>query len=62
LIAGKKVTAKAYFRPPLPWKAIRTFKHAGKGSARDFFKGLPFLFWTNIIKRNLRLLFSGTPS
>lgn len=60
LIAGDKVTAKAYFRPPLPWKAIRTFKHAGKGSAPDFFKGLPFLFWTNIIKRNLRLLF-GNP-
>lgn len=58
LIAGEKVTAKAYFRPPIPWRAIRTFKHAGKGSAPDFFKGLPFLIWTNIVKRNLRLLFN----
>ncbi|MBL4769170.1 MAG: redoxin domain-containing protein [Rhodobacteraceae bacterium] len=58
LIAGKNVTAKAYFRPPLPWRAIHTFKQAGKGSAPDFFKGLPFLIWQNIVKRNLRLLFS----
>lgn len=58
LIAGKEVTAKAYFRPPLPWRAIQTFKQAGHGSAPDFFKGLPFLIWTNLIKRNLRLLFS----
>lgn len=58
LIAGKEATAKAYFRPPLPWRAIRTFKQAGNGSAPDFFKGLPFLIWTNLIKRNLRLLFS----
>ncbi|MFT4959838.1 MAG: peroxiredoxin [Paracoccaceae bacterium] len=58
LVAGKKVTAKAYFRPPLPWRAIRTFKHAGTGSALDFFKGLPFLIWQNIVKRNLRLLFN----
>lgn len=58
LIAGKDASAKAYFRPPLPWRAIETFKQAGKGSAPDFFKGLPFLIWTNLIKRNLRLLFS----
>lgn len=58
LSAGEKVTAKSYFRPPLPWRAIRTFKHAGKGSAPDFFKGLPLLIWTNIVKRNLRLLFN----
>jgi peroxiredoxin len=58
LVAGKAPRAKAYFRPPLPWRAIQTFKQAGNGSASDFFKGLPFLIWTNLIKRNLRLLFS----
>lgn len=57
LIAGKTVKAKSYFRPPLPWIAIQTLAKAGKGSTADFLKGLPFLFWTNIIKRNLRLLF-----
>jgi hypothetical protein len=57
LLAGHAVTAKPYFRPALPTTVLRTLGNAGKGSAADFFKGLPFLIWTNIIKRNLRLLF-----
>lgn len=57
LLAGQAVTAKPYFRPALPTTVLRTLGNAGKGSAADFFKGLPFLIWTNIIKRNLRLLF-----
>ncbi|MGJ8590886.1 MAG: hypothetical protein ACSHXW_22555, partial [Yoonia sp.] len=57
LLAGHTVTAKPYFRPALPTTVLRTLGNAGKGSAADFFKGLPFLIWTNIIKRNLRLLF-----
>ena len=59
LTEGRKVTAKSYFRPPLPPVVFRTFKHAGKGSAWDFFKGLPYLIWANIVKRNLRLFFSS---
>lgn len=60
LLAGRAVTAKPYFRPALPTTVFRTLGNAGKGSAVDFFKGLPFLIWTNIIKRNLRLFF-GRP-
>lgn len=58
LLAGRAVTAKAYFRPATPATALRTLRNAGKGSAADFFKGLPFLIWTNLIKRNLRLFFN----
>lgn len=61
LIAGKRITAKSYFRPAVPIAVLHTFKNAGKGSAADFFKGLPHLFWTNVIKRNLRLLFGRAP-
>lgn len=60
LLAGREVTARDYFRPARPATVFRTLSKAGKGSAADFFKGLPFLIWTNIIKRNLRLLF-GRP-
>lgn len=60
LTQGRSVTAKSYFKPATPAVAFRTFEHAGKGAAPDFFKGLPFLIWTNIIKRNLRLLFGRT--
>ncbi|SDX64446.1 TlpA family protein disulfide reductase [Roseicitreum antarcticum] len=60
LIAGRAVTAKDYFRPAVPVTVFRTLSKAGKGSAADFFKGLPFLIWTNIIKRNLRLFFGRT--
>lgn len=58
LVAGRVVTAKPYFRPAVPTTVFKTLGKAGKGSAADFFKGLPFLFWTNIIKHNLRLLFN----
>lgn len=58
LKAGQKVHVKSYFRPARPAVALRTLRRAGKGSAADFFKGLPKLIWTNIIKRNLRLLSS----
>lgn len=60
LLAGRAVTAKPYFRPARPMTVFRTLGNAGKGSAADFFKGLPVLIWTNIIKRNLRLFF-GRP-
>lgn len=58
LVEGREITAKSYFRPALPKAVFRTLGNAGKGSAADFFKGLPFLIWTNIIKRNLRLFFN----
>lgn len=60
LTQGRSITAKSYFKPATPAVVFRTFEHAGKGAAPDFFKGLPFLIWTNVIKRNLRLLFGRT--
>ncbi|MEP4032499.1 deiodinase-like protein [Roseibium polysiphoniae] len=57
LVEGRPITARSFFRPAVPTVAIRTMKNAGKGSAADFFKGLPFLVWTNVFKRNWRLLF-----
>lgn len=61
LIAGKKITAKSYFRPAKPTAVFHTFSNAGKGSAADFFLGLPNLIWNNIFKRNLRLMFGRAP-
>lgn len=58
LLEGREVTSKSYFRPATPLTVFRTMRKAGSGSAADFFKGLPFLIWTNLIKRNLRLLFN----
>lgn len=58
LLAGRPATAKSYFRPALPHVALKTLKRGGKGSAADFFKGLPALIWINVVKRNLRLLFN----
>lgn len=57
LVDGKDVTAKSMFKPALLPVAKKTFERAGKGSGVDFFKGLPHLFWNNMIKRNLRELF-----
>ncbi|WP_417812060.1 deiodinase-like protein [Thalassospira alkalitolerans] len=56
LTAGRPVTAKSYFRPALPTTVFKTLINAGDGAAADFFKGLPFLIWVNIIKRNIRIL------
>ena len=56
LIANKPVTARSFFRPAVPTVVFRTLGNAGRGSAWDFLKGLPYLIWVNIIKRNLRLL------
>jgi len=62
LIEGRPVLTKSYCRPPVPTRAIRTFRGAGKGSALDFFKSLPALIWSNLIKRNLRLMFNRPQS
>ncbi len=59
LLAGKSVRAEAFFLPPKPPVAIGTFKQAGRGSARDFFIGLPQLVWKNFVRRNLRLIFGN---
>lgn len=59
LLAGKPVQAEAYFLPPWTPVAISTFRQAGRGSARDFFVGLPQLAWKNLVRRNLRLLFGN---
>ncbi|EDQ35125.1 Iodothyronine deiodinase [Hoeflea phototrophica DFL-43] len=58
LTDNSPVTARSFFFPATPAVALRTLGHAGKGAAPDFFRGLPFLIWVNIIKRNLRLLFN----
>lgn len=63
LKAGKSAAhIKSYFRPALPPVALRTFRHGGKGSAADFFAGLPKLVWTNIFKRNFGLLLNREPA
>ncbi len=60
LIKGREAKVKSYFRPALPTVAHRTLKNGGKGSAADFFRGLPTLVWNNVVKYNLRILF-GSP-
>lgn len=62
LTQGRQVRVKSYFRPAVPTTALRTLRNAGKGSAKDFFKGLPFLIWVNVIKRNISLLFGRSKS
>jgi len=47
---------KSYFKPANPWVVLSTAKRAGKGSAKDFFVGLPRLIWNVMIKNNIRTL------
>jgi hypothetical protein len=54
LVAAKPVKAESFFVPPI---AIGTFRQAGKGSAIDFLRGFPQLFWKNLTRRNLLLAF-----
>ncbi len=61
LVKGREMRIRSYFRPPTPASALRTLRRAGPGAAIDFFRGLPFLIWTNLIKRNLRLLLGRPP-
>ncbi len=56
LVKGREIRIKSYFLPPTPTTALRTLRRAGAGAVLDFLRGLPFLIWTNLIKRNLRLL------
>ncbi|WP_299347235.1 deiodinase-like protein [uncultured Maritalea sp.] len=61
LLAGKPANVKSYFRPVRPDIAIKTLRDGGKGSVVDFFKGLPFLIWKNLIRRNFLLAFNREP-
>ena len=61
LKAGKPAPRQGMFLPASPPVAFKTFKIAGKGSAPDFFRGLPKLIWANLIRRNLRVLFNRPP-
>ncbi|MCF6326971.1 MAG: redoxin domain-containing protein [Devosiaceae bacterium] len=61
LLAGKPANVRSFFKPALPKVGIATFKRSGKGSALDFFKGLPVLFWQNMIKRNWRVITGKKP-
>lgn len=58
LINVEPVRVRSYFRPALPWVALRTLRRAGKGSGSDFLRSLPSLIWKNVIKRNIRTLFN----
>jgi len=53
-------SVKSYFKPANPWIGRKVFRHAGKGSARDFFRSLPTLIRQNLLVRNMRELFSAT--
>lgn len=57
LTTGQPASIRSFFRPARPDVVFKTLGRAGRGSALDFFKGLPMLIWTNLIKRNLRILF-----
>ena len=56
VLAGKSAKMKSYFKPAKPWVVLSTAKRAGKGSAKDFFHGLPRLIWNVLIKNNIRTL------
>ncbi len=58
LTQGREVNVKSFFKPALPTIAHRTLKNGGEGSGEDFYRGLPSLIWNNVVKYNLRLLFS----
>ena len=61
LVAGIEVDIKSYFAPAKPSIVLQTAARAGKGSAIDFFKGLPMLIWNNLIKLNVRTFLSKAP-
>lgn len=54
---GKAPKQEGYFLPANPRLVLKVLKDGGKGSASDFFRGLPHLIVENLIKRNLRLFF-----
>jgi hypothetical protein len=57
VLQNKPANFKSYFKPAKPWIVLSTAKRAGKGSAKDFFIGLPRLIWNVLIKNNLRTFF-----
>ncbi|OUS06856.1 hypothetical protein A9Q96_08830 [Rhodobacterales bacterium 52_120_T64] len=57
LKAGKPAPGMGMFLPATPSIGIATLKNAGEGAGMDFLQGLPRLFWENLVKRNLRVLF-----
>ena len=60
LQSGRSATSvKSYFKPANPSIGRKVFRHAGKGSARDFFGSLPTLIRQNLLVRNLREFFSA---
>ncbi|WP_424964908.1 deiodinase-like protein [Dinoroseobacter sp. S375] len=54
VLQNKPADFKSYFKPAKPGIVLSTAKRAGKGSAKDFFHGLPRLIWNVLIKNNLR--------
>ena len=56
VLHNKPADFKSYFKPAKPWIVLSTAKRAGKGSAKDFFHGLPRLIWNVLIKNNIRTL------
>jgi len=57
LTSGRAADARAYFKPVAPWVSWRVLRNGGRGAASDFLRSLPRLIWSNVIRRNLRLMF-----
>ncbi len=53
---------RSYFKPANPIVGKKVFRHAGAGSAKDFFASLPTLIRQNLLVRNLRQLCSRSRS
>lgn len=57
LKAGRPASGEGVFLPAKPAVLFSTLRAAGRDALFDFFRDLPHLFWKNVVKRNLRLLF-----
>lgn len=55
LLVGTSVPSEGYFLPANPRAAFHTLKQAGKGSGVDFVRSFPYMFWKNLIRRNVLL-------
>jgi len=57
ILAGENAPVKSVFFPASPKIVRHTAKRAGEGSASDFLKGLPRLFWGVFVIENLKTVF-----
>ncbi len=59
LLKGKPAGREGLMVPARPAIARQTLRAAGPGAGLDFLRSFPRLVWKNLIKRNLRLIFTG---